>query len=270
MSEDLKEDLWSIDFACLLDKNLPKTTSYELALEAFQELRNNPKTPRGILLEELTHVVMVGTRYFAPIESKKTYAYHCDFGTWLPKAERMIETHCRFLWSDLSRFSINEVIAKIRCYRIGSISVFDRKKIVGVENGVIDLTTWELTPHKPNYYLTKAIPVCYDPKEDCPNIREFLASVTSKENIRILEEAIGYCLWPEYCYQRGFVLLGPTQTGKSTFLKLLKIFLGSKNTSNMTLQQLTNRQFGLAKLKDRFANISPDMPQKMIYETGIY
>lgn len=265
-----KDALWSTDFLLLLEKNAPKPEKYEARLESFQEVLKNSKINRNIKLDDLARLVMLGSRYFSPSESKQIYFYHCDKGIWLTKAEQMIDALCLHIWPGLTRYAINEVVFRIQTYTRGSIEIFDCKMVTGVENGGIDLKTWELKPHNPDDYLRKAIPVRYDPKKDCPKIRKFLSQVTSTENIQLLEEAIGYCLWPGYEYQRAFLLFGPTQTGKSTFLKLLRAFLGPKNVLGLTLQQITSRRFGLSKIKETYANISPDMPNKMIYDTGTF
>lgn len=265
-----EENLWPLDFLSLLQEDMKHPEEYFTRLSAFRDLRNNSKAPKNLLLEELTTVVLAGSKYFAPIESKQTYFYHADRGIWLPRAEHMIETLCRHLWPGLSRWGINEIIGKIRNYRLGSLTTFNRKLLVAFKNGTFNLETWRIEAHKPEHYLTKAIPVDYNPKKDCPKIREFLSQITSEENVRILEEAIGYCLFPRHPYQRAFLLFGPTQTGKSTFLKILKTFLGPENVINLTLQQIASRKYGLDKIKNKFANISPDMPNKMIYDTGLF
>lgn len=264
------DELWPLDFICLITDNAPLPDIYEMRLEKFQSDRSNPKLDRGVKLEDLARLVMLGSHYFTPIETHTIYFYHPDWGIWIPKGKDMIETLCRYIWPGLSPQAINDIIGKIRNYSLGPGEWFNKQRVVAIKNGVIDLTTWELKPHSPDYYLTKALPVVYDPEADCPNIRTFLSQVTNPENVQILEEAIGYCLEPDYQYLSAFLLFGPTKTGKSTFLKILKSFLGSKNVSNLTLQQIGERQFGVNKLKEKYANIAPDMPTKTIYNTGVF
>jgi P4 family phage/plasmid primase-like protien len=84
-------------------------------------------------------------------------------------------------------------------------------------------------------------------------------------------EGFAYCLVPDYPIQKAFMLVGSGSNGKSTFLRVLMEFLGGKkNVSNVTLQSISNNRFSVANLQFKLANISYDLPDKAIYDSGMF
>jgi putative DNA primase/helicase len=129
----------------------------------------------------------------------------------------------------------------------------------------------ELKPYNPDNMFFNKIPVKYDPKADCPNIKRFLNEVTAtKEDIDILLEVIGFCLYREYIIAKALMLVGGGSNGKSTFLNLLKAFLGKENVSGRSLQELEENRFAKADLHHKLANIYADLPDKALWRTGTF
>ena len=56
------------------------------------------------------------------------------------------------------------------------------------------------------------------------------------------------------------MIVGGGENGKSTYLKLLRFFLGEKNISARTMQELETNRFASANLYRKLANIFPDLP----------
>lgn len=193
-------------------------------------------------------------------------------GLWEKDSEIYIKTVCRMILPKISQNGINELIDKIRTYP----SIYQMRNILnwgdylGVKNGVISLTTLELTPHNHKYYLTKKLNVFYDPLAEGPVGEKFLAQIVSLKDIQLLEEIIGYCLYPGYPFHRAFMFYGETHSGKSTTMNWFKALLGKENVCNITLQMLCKQTFMLSSLRDKMANFSPDLPQRGIYDTGIF
>jgi putative DNA primase/helicase len=55
---------------------------------------------------------------------------------------------------------------------------------------------------------------------------------------------------------------GSGDNGKSVFLKLLKMFLGSENVSHASLQELSDDRFAAADMYGKLANICADLKLK--------
>jgi putative DNA primase/helicase len=142
-----------------------------------------------------------------------------------------------------------------------------------LDNGVLDLSKdpFELKPHSPKYMFFNKIPIKYDPEADCPNIKKFMREITnSEEDVIILEETLGFCLYREYLIAKALMLVGDGSNGKSTFLNLAKTFLGHKNVSGRSLQDLELHRFAKADLHSKLANIYADLSDKALQSTGTF
>lgn len=94
-------------------------------------------------------------------------------------------------------------------------------------NGTIDLRTGVLSPHEPQNYITKIIPVEYIPGATCPQWIKFLETIFNGNHdlIRYVQKAIGYSLTGDVSEQCLFLLHGTGCNGKSTLLACLAMLL---------------------------------------------
>jgi putative DNA primase/helicase len=100
--------------------------------------------------------------------------------------------------------------------------------LLNLENGVLNLRTFEFMPHNPNLKLTKSAPVTYDPNADCPKWKAFLQRIFNNNErlIRFVQRAVGYSLTGSTREQCLFFLYGTGANGKSTFLEVIRALLG--------------------------------------------
>jgi P4 family phage/plasmid primase-like protien len=90
------------------------------------------------------------------------------------------------------------------------------------------------------------------------------------DNWLLLFEIIGYCLIPSYPLHKAFMLYGDGSNGKSTYLALLRKILGPQNVSGIPLHSLIDNRFAPANLRNKLANIFPDIPSITLKNTGIF
>jgi putative DNA primase/helicase len=138
-----------------------------------------------------------------------------------------------------------------------------------VRNGIIRLTDRELMPHSPKPVFTVGIPVTYLPSAKCPNIDLFFHQIVNPDNVALLYELCGWCLDRKSPIQKLFFLLGAGANGKSTFLNLLRKFLGPENCSAASLQSLADNRFTMAQLANKLLNAFPDLPATGIKDPAI-
>jgi len=95
-------------------------------------------------------------------------------------------------------------------------------------NGTIDLKTGELKPHDPKDFITKIIPVEYDPAAQCPQWLEFLETIFNwnYDIIGFTQRAIGYALTGDTSEQCLFLPYGLGENGKSTLIDAVQTLLG--------------------------------------------
>lgn len=103
-------------------------------------------------------------------------------------------------------------------------------------NGTIDLKTGQLLPHKSENYITKIIPVLFDPKATCPLWVSFLNEIMggNEDLIEFLQRAVGYGLTGSNREQVLFMLHGAGANGKSTFLETIGSMLGDYSQQTPT------------------------------------
>lgn len=142
------------------------------------------------------------------------------------------------------------------------------KNIIPVKNGHYNLETGELEEPDPERFIVNEIPVEYDADADCPQIKEFLKEVVEEENVKVLQEMFGYCLYRDYPFRKAFMMLGEGQNGKSQVLKLLNKLLGEDNIATPSLHQLSETRFAQAQLYGKLANINGDIDGGVLQRTG--
>jgi putative DNA primase/helicase len=107
--------------------------------------------------------------------------------------------------------------------------LLDRNKfLLNVDNGTIDLRTGELGPHDPTDFITKIVPISYDPEAKCPTFLRVVNWITKgdREFVNYLRRAFGYSLTGDTTEQVFFFIIGPGRTGKSVLANVLRELLG--------------------------------------------
>jgi phage/plasmid primase, P4 family, C-terminal domain len=139
-------------------------------------------------------------------------------------------------------------------------------------NCVIHIERDELRtePHNPEHEFLNLVETEFDPDADCPRFRAFLKEVVQTgADRKKLQEYAGYVLhhWG-LPYHKTLFLVGPTASGKSTFLDTVRGMLGDRAVSSLTPQQMTEERFGGAELFGKMANIRNDIPSETVENTG--
>jgi len=163
----------------------------------------------------------------------------------------------------------NEVMAQIttKLWRNDQVLDLDHTKL-NCQNGMVDIDSLKLLPHSPVSMSSIQIPVCFDPGAQCPAIEAFLKTVLPEDCIESVIEFIGDCMTTEAKYQKAFLLTSAGESGKSVFLNLLTAFLGAKNVSNVSLQDIAGSRFRAAAIPGKLANICADLPNTPLEDSG--
>lgn len=147
--------------------------------------------------------------------------------------------------------------------------------LANFKNGTYNLKTGEMKTHDIKDYILQSQEYAIDPKNNQQSEKTiaWLTDLTGdKESVTYLMEMIGYCFYRSYApFQCVTILQGSGQNGKSTFLNLLTKILGQNNVSNVTLQDLGNKQnrFASSNLYQKLANIFADIEAEFIKSTGL-
>lgn len=143
--------------------------------------------------------------------------------------------------------------------------------LVCLENGMLSLTSGELSPHLKEHYCTYMMPIVFDPRnvQDCKRWKQFLdESVQNREVIREIQKFFGYCLTRDTKYEKMLIIFGPGGDGKSKLLKVLKALVGSRNTTHIPMGRLED-QFYLSKLVGKLLNTFTEIESKAMQSQEI-
>jgi putative DNA primase/helicase len=121
--------------------------------------------------------------------------------------------------------------------------------LIPFKNGLLDPRTRKLIPTTPNNALTWSLPYDYLPNAQCSTIQKWLHQMVGDEDtVQLLRAFMAALIRGPAKYQRFLHLIGPGGSGKSTFIRLLQMMTGQKNTVSTDLRQLEQNRFEAATL----------------------
>lgn len=105
--------------------------------------------------------------------------------------------------------------------------------LLNVSNGTVNLRLGSMREHHRSDFITKCVPIAYDPEAACPRWLQFLEEVfgADEELISFVQRAIGYSLTGDTREHALFLLWGNGCNGKSVFIEVLRALLGDLATA---------------------------------------
>lgn len=222
---------------------------------------------RGALVEAILDSIRIAT-----LEDTEEILYYKD-GVYVPGGEQKIKEELHVLGGfELTNHMRSEVLSTIRAMTYTPRSAFDADPaILNVKNGLLNIETGEFTTFRNSEYLSLIqLPVEYKKGQGCPQIAKFLRETLDPEQVKIVVKMLGYILLRSAKYEKAFMLVGEGSNGKSTLLKVITALVGSANTSNVSLQELTEDRFASAHLYGKMVNVFADLKADTINDTGYF
>jgi P4 family phage/plasmid primase-like protien len=196
------------------------------------------------------------------------FVYHQKHGTYTPDGKAHLKTHTRkALGKYLTRNRLSEVINFVTCSTLKDTDTTPSHLIL-VKNGLLNIKTGKLEDFSPDYFILNVVPVRYDPNAKINAIENFVKEIIHPDDVSVLQESAGYCLWREYPIHVAIMLIGEGANGKSTWLELLRAFLGNENVSTEPLQSFEANRFSLGCLFGKLANVYADLSDRALVKTG--
>ena len=205
-------------------------------------------------------------------DNDELYYYDKIKGLWISNAKLIIQQDLEISHPTISTYNTKEIINKIS-RRVP----FDREILgnhdgyINVQNGMIEIETGKLLLHEENYYSITQLPIKYDDEAQCPQIATFISQILSEDLAPIIYEAFGFMLAPRYIHHKAFMFYGPKgRNGKTTLIKLIRNFIGSRNCSSVELQDFGKDIFSTANLFGKMVNIADDLSTKAMRNVGTF
>jgi putative DNA primase/helicase len=138
-----------------------------------------------------------------------------------------------------------------------------------MKNGLYDITSNKLMPHKPDYLSMNQIPVVYDPLTRPRLFGKFLMEILYPSEVRALVELMAYTFHRDNPFEIITILLGDGSNGKSVVFGILTALHGAENVSNVSLNSMIGRPFALHDLVGKNCNLDAELSSGKIEDTAI-
>jgi len=249
---------------------IPAVASLDLDGIRFEDLLVSKEDGATEIADAVARFVLERFRIVTLSDTHQIYRY--QDGVYLPDARLLIQNISeRALGERATIHVVNEVLGHVeRSTPFERAAALDGTRYVNLMNGIIDVTTGEWKAHAPEAVFFRQLPFAYNPKAECPLIDLFIEEVFTSADVELAYEMIAYTLIPGYPIQKAFALVGGGSNGKSTYLGLVKAFLGSENVSAVSLQDLDADRFSGASLYQKRANICADLPSRGLTRTSTF
>jgi putative DNA primase/helicase len=164
----------------------------------------------------------------------------------------------KFFWGMMNEIKSDEINTNkdILCLKNTNIQILSDGNI-------------KLIPHTPKLLNTVQINANYDKNAKCPTFLKFLSEALPKNNIKAIQEVMGYLLAKDPRIKKAFFLLGKKDCGKSLILNVIENLLGESNCSNLQFQDLSDR-FKLVGIVGKLVNVYADLENKDLLDSGIF
>lgn len=244
-------------------KELEEETEFIYIDEKGKEKISIPKVTE-YLLNKFTFKTIFGR--------KDELVYFYNNGIYEQRGREIIKTEVEIILNyRCSTQIVNEIFEKIKRSTAINYDKFQEIPIdlICLNNGILNLKTKELLPFDPEYYFKTKIPIDFIPEIESELTLKFIYDMCYPEDVPIIQEWFGFCLYRRYFIKKAIILFGEKDTGKTILLNVLNKFAGEKNVSGISLQKIASKdKFALSSLKDKYVNIYDDLSADDLKDAG--
>ena len=146
----------------------------------------------------------------------------------------------------------------------------DQVRYLTLQNGLYDLSQYELVSHDPEIFTTNLLPYDFDPDAKCPRWLQYLNEVFMSDmaTIMFVQEAVGYAFHKAIPKAVIFFLIGDGGNGKSVFIDVISSLCGKENVCNISLSRLNDEKY-LPELFGKMINVSGETPNARSFNTDL-
>jgi len=236
--------------------HIPKNLFYTEGASKFWFYNENNKAmiDYEVILNELIDLFTFKT----PTDLEDIYYY--DDGVYRT-AEHMIKGLVEtWLGEQGTTYIINEVLGHIRRKSYCDRSDFNKYQgLIPVQNGLLDLKTLKLQPFDKEQVFTYKLNTAFNVNAECPIWEKFVSEILNTEDIKLLQEWMGYCLLPGMPKHKIMWFYGTGRNGKGRIILTLEAILGLENCANLELAEFDGEhRFALPQLYGKMINVSSE------------
>lgn len=143
---------------------------------------------------------------------------------------------------------------------------------VPVGNGVVDIRSMTLRPHRQADMIQACCPVEFDPRAECRELMMCLgtyfgADADGDAKVAALQEFFGYCLMPHARYKKALLCVGESDCGKSTIPFLIRELVGRMNVCSVSVEDMDDSR-ARAPLLGKLVNLLTELTSDAMIADG--
>lgn len=163
----------------------------------------------------------------------------------------------------IETFSISTLKQIPECLKIRvrkPMGAFNVNGWLNFPSGMYDVAGDNFIDHNKDVISTIRLPYKYDSTAMCALWAKTLLQIFegSIAKMEVLQEFFGYCLTRDTSLNKALLLIGESNSGKSTILEVLRNLIGMKNCSSVPMKFLSNPQY-TPLLINKMVNIDADV-----------
>src|SRR3990167_6789794 len=188
-------DMPIIDYRFIRDELVKEGIDiHEWKAERYYKNVNN----RNVFMPKLFADDLVKEFSFITTNEKipELYLYDYEDGIYKNDGINFIDRFTsEFLGTEKDKHRLVEIIMHVKGMTFKDRDIFEKtdKSLICLNNGVYDISKDKLLMHSSDLIFLNKIPINYNPKADCPKIKEFLKEVLMEEDLSLANELMGYC-----------------------------------------------------------------------------
>ncbi len=147
-----------------------------------------------------------------------------------------------------------------------------QQELINFKNGVLNIRTGEFSPERGKYIFNYVLAANYREnatEKDCPNFMRFIATSAGAENKECILVSTGFAISSLTDVKKSVFLIGESDGGKSTYLRLVESAVAPELASSISFQQLADRHY-IIQLLGKKLNLSYDNSAKAMDNEQIF
>lgn len=187
------------------------------------------------------------------------------------------ESLLRDVWESIRDIGVKQDVERITKKLMGAVKLastvdglYVDENLIPFSNGDFIVDKWEFRGDETSpspYRLPTPLMLSF---ESTPNFNKWLNDLFYEDDIKVLQEYLGYCLVPTTKAQKALFLVGEGGAGKSVIGAILEELLGDALISTQSTQEFLQDKFKLPELEHKLVLYDDDLDDSALSGTGLY
>lgn len=199
-------------------------------------------------------------------------------GLFYSKGGKVTEEYlAKDVWGSIRDIGVNQDVERTVKKLVGAVKLASTVPSLEIDHNLIPFANgdflvdkWEFhaDSYKPSpYRLRAALPLEF---KEIPNFTKWLNDLFYEDDIKVIQEYLGYCLVPSTKAQKALFLVGEGGAGKSVLGVILDTILGKAMLSTTSTQEFLQDKFKKAELEHKLVLYDDDLDSTALSDTGFY